>query len=222
MFSLSPNFFTFFTSLDATPSNHRARGREKERERKREKMSSSMAETNSALVAGIELCAVPDLNASLEASFDSGFNYIAVPLVHPRSRCDARGVSERRQLSAPFTRSDLLLGGSVWTTRVVGVISPWIAAEIEEAGRASFRCLADARDGVAAPGHADTDGPVGGGRLGPAATSTVRVVRDAEAALKRELAWSSHLGVPAVLLPAPAGRLCRNYARLVWGGDAGG
>jgi protein arginine N-methyltransferase 5 len=54
---------------------------------------------------GAELLCVPDVRLSLHEARAEGFDFVAAPLVHPRLRRDARGVSAQRQ--APLTRSDL-------------------------------------------------------------------------------------------------------------------
>ena len=119
------------------------------------------------------------------------FSYIALPLVHPRYRTsDTLGVAKER--STAFTRSDLLLSSEEWTSRVVGVISPWVAREIDTIGRGA---LPQER------GH-------GGGALR-------RMAWSAEQSLKRELAWASHLNLPGVILPTPPSSRCINYARCV-------
>lgn len=100
------------------------------------------------------------------------FDFICVPVFHPRLKRDVQGISAKR--AAPGTRSDLELDSSRWTSCVVGKLSPWLAV--------------------------DSPSPA---------------IRSAStAAWKQEVAWCSHLGVPAVLCP-PVTRNCMNYAQLL-------
>ena len=64
-----------------------------------------------------------------------GFDFLCVPLVHPRHRRDsaATGVSKAR--AGAFTRSDLLLPSSSWTRSVVGKLSPWLWPALESQGQ---------------------------------------------------------------------------------------
>lgn len=103
---------------------------------------------------------------------DVPFDFICVPVFHPRLKRDKLGISASRL--APGTRSDLELDSSRWTSCVVGKLSPWLAV--------------------------DSPSPA------VRAAST--------AAWKQEVAWCSHLGVPAVLCP-PVTRNCANYAQLL-------
>jgi len=76
------------------------------------------------LVIGFEAHVVPDLNDTLDEAKRHHFDFIAVPLVHPRLRQDVEGVSSSRL--APLTRSDLLLPSTTWTSCVIGKLSPWL------------------------------------------------------------------------------------------------
>ncbi|KAG5179517.1 arginine-N-methyltransferase, partial [Tribonema minus] len=76
------------------------------------------------LTVGFETNCVPDLAVLLEDARQEHFDFVCVPLVHPRFSRDARGVSETR--STPLTRSDLLLDSKQWGSLVVGKISEWI------------------------------------------------------------------------------------------------
>mgnify|MGYP002836590296 CR=1 FL=1 len=120
------------------------------------------------LVLGKDETCVPNLPALLTDVIGDGFDFVAVPLVHPRNRrdCAATGVSAARP--AAFTRSDLLMPSTNWTRSVVGKLSPWLWPAIESAGPNGEQCPAR---------------------------------RNAEDALRQELAWASHLSLPAVLFP---------------------
>lgn len=125
---------------------------------------------------------MPNLPSLLANVIADGFDFVSVPLVHPRNRRDsaASGVSAARE--GAFTRSDLLMPSTKWTRSVVGKLSPWLWPAIESSGP--------------------------NGEICPAR-------RNAEDALRQELAWASHLSLPAVLFPQlPAGD-CSNTARLI-------
>ena len=51
----------------------------------------------------------------LQSSLQCGFDFVAVPLVHPRYR---RPRLEPGGAAPPFTRSDLLLTSSQWSSQV--------------------------------------------------------------------------------------------------------
>ena len=93
--------------------------------------------SSTPLIVGLELRCSSDLRGELEDALVRQFSYIALPLVHPRYRTsDTLGVAKER--STAFTRSDLLLSSEEWTSRVVGVISPWVAREIDTIGRGAL------------------------------------------------------------------------------------
>ena len=85
------------------------------------------------LVLGSEENCVPNLPPLLSEVIEDGFDFLAVPLVHPRQRRDAQGTSQHRE--GAFTRSDLLLPSSSWTRSVVGKLSEWLWPGIESVGR---------------------------------------------------------------------------------------
>lgn len=85
------------------------------------------------LVLGSEENCVPNLPPLLTEVIEDGFDFVAVPLVHPRQRRDAQGTSQYRE--GAFTRSDLLLPSSSWTRSVVGKLSAWLWPGIESVGR---------------------------------------------------------------------------------------
>eukprot|EP00455_Lapot_gusevi_P049550 TRINITY_DN7042_c0_g1_i2.p1 TRINITY_DN7042_c0_g1~~TRINITY_DN7042_c0_g1_i2.p1 ORF type:complete len:646 (+),score=142.20 TRINITY_DN7042_c0_g1_i2:62-1939(+) len=70
-----------------------------------------------------DLSCVPNIRDALDQAFQEKFDCISVPLVHPRFR---RNLVSGKDRDMPFTRSDLELNSSVWSTQVVGRISPWI------------------------------------------------------------------------------------------------
>eukprot|EP00937_MAST-01D_sp_MAST-1D-sp2_P007208 g7208.t1 len=134
-----------------------------------------MAETN--LKIGLDTNSVCDLAPLVEGALQLKFDYLAVPLFHPRHTRDgtAGGVSARRAERAPATRSDLVVNSGVWSRHIIGKVSPWLRPD----------------------------------------AACARVRRSSEAAFCQEVAWATHLSLPAVLLPEPASCECANYARLV-------
>lgn len=63
-----------------------------------------------------------DIAESVSRSLAAGFQFISVPLVHPRFKRNLR--ASRRPV--PLTRSDVTLSGSTWSSTVVGRVSPWL------------------------------------------------------------------------------------------------
>ena len=74
---------------------------------------------------GRDLHAVPDIRSVLNTACSAGFDFICAPIAHPRYRRDFIDKSSPQRPGA-FTRTDLLLPGSDWSSLVVGKISPWI------------------------------------------------------------------------------------------------
>jgi hypothetical protein len=63
-----------------------------------------------------------------------GFDFLCVPLVHPRHRRDSSAVGVSKARAGAFTRSDLLLPSSSWTRSVVGKLSAWLWPALEATG----------------------------------------------------------------------------------------
>jgi protein arginine N-methyltransferase 5 len=76
------------------------------------------------ITCGLSTNHVADINAMLNKALEMKYDFIVVPLFHPRSRRDASNVSDSR--SGPITRSDLVMESRTWTTCIVGKISPWM------------------------------------------------------------------------------------------------
>ncbi|CAM9392438.1 unnamed protein product, partial [Scytosiphon promiscuus] len=76
------------------------------------------------LIIGFDTNCVPDLNALLDDARQDHFDFVAIPLVHPRFKRDALGVSSKRE--DPLTRSDFLLDSRQWSSLIVGKISEWL------------------------------------------------------------------------------------------------
>jgi len=76
------------------------------------------------LSCGRSYHAVPDMQDALGESHDAGFDFLSVPLCHPRyRRTFGSGAPTRAGL---FTRSDMVLKGSDWSRFVVGRVSDWV------------------------------------------------------------------------------------------------
>jgi len=148
--------------------------------------------TGEQLSVGIELVTVPNLRETLQAFQAAEFDFIVIPLAHPRYERvfeSAESIRAKKALiqqqlqqgaaptpkvkagevfisrSEPFTRSDLELSSGEWMGSVIGKISPWI--------------------------HLDS--------------INERMRSNSEKAMFQELSYASHLSLRAVLLNAPLG-----------------
>lgn len=72
-----------------------------------------------------DFTAVGDIHESLQSASSSGYDFICVPLAHPRFEREPAGPGAPARVGA-FTRSDLLFPGGDWSSLVVGKVSPWI------------------------------------------------------------------------------------------------
>ncbi|XP_068212824.1 protein arginine N-methyltransferase 5 isoform X2 [Palaemon carinicauda] len=71
---------------------------------------------------GIEYSNVYELNDCLQESSRAGYDFISVPVAHPRfKREHIHGKAKKR--TGAFTRSDLLLSSSEWNSLIVGRLS---------------------------------------------------------------------------------------------------
>lgn len=95
-----------------------------------------------AKYAGLDVDFCQDLQETLEASFECGFDFLIAPLVHPRYRRRPTRQLPNGQLAAPFTRSDLLLNSTRWSSQIVGRASPWIDCDSRNAPLAADSCAA--------------------------------------------------------------------------------
>jgi len=66
---------------------------------------------------------VPNAQQAIDTVTRNEMYFAALPLVHPRARREFSGRTTRAE---PFTRSDLTLHSNVWSSNVVGCLSPWI------------------------------------------------------------------------------------------------
>ncbi|XP_071276318.1 protein arginine N-methyltransferase 5 isoform X1 [Agelaius tricolor] len=75
--------------------------------------------------SGRDLNCVPEVAGALGAVARQGFDFLCLPLFHPRHRREFRAQPARAR-PGPQTRSDLVLAGRDWNTLIVGKLSPWI------------------------------------------------------------------------------------------------
>lgn len=79
---------------------------------------------------GLECHYIPNLLKMLEDSRKNSFDFIVIPLIHPRNERDLLNIySGKKSKEEPFTRSDTILNSSQWTSMIVGKISPWIEVD---------------------------------------------------------------------------------------------
>ncbi|XP_077982145.1 protein arginine N-methyltransferase 5-like [Glandiceps talaboti] len=91
-----------------------------------------MANTQQQHVScGRDLHCVPDIADSTQLASVAGFDFVAVPIVHPRFKREfVSGAAKDRP--GAFTRSDLLLSSHDWSSLVVGKVSPWLQLDAED------------------------------------------------------------------------------------------
>uniref|UniRef100_A0A4W6CT68 Protein arginine N-methyltransferase 5 n=1 Tax=Lates calcarifer TaxID=8187 RepID=A0A4W6CT68_LATCA len=101
------------------------------------------ASTGSRVSCGRDLNCVPEVADTLAAVAKLGFDFLCMPLFHPRFRREFE-LEPAKSRPGAQTRSDLLLCGRDWNTLIVGKLSPWIDAdsEIETERRNSEAALA--------------------------------------------------------------------------------
>uniref|UniRef100_A0A8C4Z371 Protein arginine N-methyltransferase 5 n=1 Tax=Gadus morhua TaxID=8049 RepID=A0A8C4Z371_GADMO len=86
--------------------------------------------TGGRVSCGRDLNCVPEVADTLAAVAKLGFDFLCMPLYHPRFRREYELAPAKDRLGAQ-TRSDLLLCGRDWNTLIVGKLSPWIDADSE-------------------------------------------------------------------------------------------
>nr|XP_008172721.2 protein arginine N-methyltransferase 5 isoform X2 [Chrysemys picta bellii] len=88
--------------------------------------------------SGRDLSCVPEVAETLGAVARQGFDFLCMPVFHPRYRREFTHQPARGR-PGPHTRSDLLLSGRDWNTLIVGKLSPWIRpdAKVEAVRRNS-------------------------------------------------------------------------------------
>ncbi|XP_003457457.1 protein arginine N-methyltransferase 5 [Oreochromis niloticus] len=88
------------------------------------------ASTGSRVSCGRDLNCVPEIADTLAAVAKLGFDFLCMPLFHPRFRREYE-LEPAKSRPGAQTRSDLLLCGRDWNTLIVGKLSPWIDADSE-------------------------------------------------------------------------------------------
>ncbi|XP_066578980.1 protein arginine N-methyltransferase 5 [Amia ocellicauda] len=93
---------------------------------------SNMASGSSAsrVSSGRDLNSVPEVAETLGAVARLGFDFLCMPVFHPRFQREF-GLDPAQSRPGAQTRSDLLLSGRDWNTLIVGKLSPWIQADSE-------------------------------------------------------------------------------------------
>uniref|UniRef100_A0A8C7YCI7 Protein arginine N-methyltransferase 5 n=1 Tax=Oryzias sinensis TaxID=183150 RepID=A0A8C7YCI7_9TELE len=120
------------------------------------------ASTGSRVSCGRDMNCVPEIAATLAAVAKLGFDFLCMPLFHPRF---AREFELEPAKSRPGaqTRSDLLLCGRDWGTLIVGKLSPWICADSEIETETASYCSDTRAELLSIPGsprlHDPSDGP---------------------------------------------------------------
>uniref|UniRef100_A0A673KWM4 Protein arginine N-methyltransferase 5 n=1 Tax=Sinocyclocheilus rhinocerous TaxID=307959 RepID=A0A673KWM4_9TELE len=84
----------------------------------------------SRVSCGRDLSCVPEVADTLAAVAKLGFDFLCMPLFHPRFRREYERDPAKSRPGAQ-TRSDLLLCGRDWNTLIVGKLSPWIETDSE-------------------------------------------------------------------------------------------
>eukprot|EP00762_Andalucia_godoyi_P005797 ANDGO_06927.mRNA.1 Protein arginine N-methyltransferase 5 len=72
---------------------------------------------------GLDVPSVSHLGTVLDSAIDSSFDFIAIPISHPRNRHFA---DEWRRSTQPMTRSDKELPSRDWSSYILGRTSEWI------------------------------------------------------------------------------------------------
>eukprot|EP00802_Teleaulax_amphioxeia_P009695 Tamp_09716.p1 GENE.Tamp_09716~~Tamp_09716.p1 ORF type:complete len:607 (+),score=96.89 Tamp_09716:138-1958(+) len=74
---------------------------------------------------------VPNAQQAINEVSSQEMFFAVLPLVHPRARREFSGRTSRAE---PFTRSDLTLHSNVWSSNVIGGLSPWINLDSTKQG----------------------------------------------------------------------------------------
>lgn len=76
--------------------------------------------STSKLHVGLHFNSVKEIHTCLDHASYNGFDFVAVPLFHPRQRREADAAN------GLLTRSDMVVNSKTWTRNVVGIISEWV------------------------------------------------------------------------------------------------
>nr|CAD7409519.1 unnamed protein product [Timema poppensis] len=77
------------------------------------------------LSCGLDFCSVADIRKCLQYASDTGFDFVCLPIVHPRYKREFLSGKAKDRPGA-FTRSELILLSTDWSTMIVGKLSPYI------------------------------------------------------------------------------------------------
>merc|ERR1712142_398380 len=88
------------------------------------------ASTGSKVSCGRDLNCVPEVADTLNAVAKLGFDFLCMPLFHPRFKREYE-LDPAKSRPGAQTRSDLLLCGRDWNTLIVGKLSLWIETDSE-------------------------------------------------------------------------------------------
>ena len=91
-------------------------------------LSTQKMSEKSQLSYGRDFTCVPDIRSCLQLASGSGFDFVCLPIVHPRYKREFDSPDAPKRPGA-FTRSDLHLPASDWSSLVVGKLSPWIKVD---------------------------------------------------------------------------------------------
>lgn len=86
------------------------------------------------LVCGLDFAAVTDVRTCLDQASASGYEFVCMPVVHPRFKREFF-TSPSKNRPGPFTRADLVLTSQDWNILVVGKICPYLDCESSDLER---------------------------------------------------------------------------------------
>ena len=96
---------------------------------KNKKNTKKSSMKRSGASCGLSFTCPAEIFSALQVTTDSGYDFLVTPIVHPRFR--ARSDMKRNYA---FTRSDLILSSSEWSSLVVGAVSRHLSLESPNAG----------------------------------------------------------------------------------------
>lgn len=86
------------------------------------------------LVCGLDFAAVTDIRTSIDQATASGYEYVCIPIVHPRFKREFF-LDPVKNRPGPFTRSDIVLNSSDWNCAVVGKLCTYLDMESDDLER---------------------------------------------------------------------------------------
>nr|CAG4649143.1 EOG090X028A [Scapholeberis mucronata] len=90
-----------------------------------------MAAGGKRVSCGLDFISPSDISNALQISTEAKYDFAALPIAHPRHRRDFSCGSQATRLTA-FTRADLILNSSDWSTLIVGKVSPQVDLDHED------------------------------------------------------------------------------------------